>query len=283
MAWVAKRLRGAKVWVECDASGQPLGGEDQRVDVLYRQGGKRYRAALRNLLPDDDTAIRSDAEMSPAEPAASPAVPAGSTGPASPGSLAAPTVPTSLAVPVSPASAARAPAGPAGAGATSPGPLFASKSPSPPPAAGKRAAPPHAGLHQTALHVYTDGACTGNPGPMGLGVVVLDLSGEPARRELSEYLGVGTNNIAELTAILRGLQVLPRDRPVVVYSDSSYAIGLLSQNWKAKANQELVAALRRLLREFPAVHFVKVAGHAGVPENERCDELARAAITGARR
>ena len=118
---------------------------------------------------------------------------------------------------------------------------------------------------------------------MGLGVVVLDLTGEPARRELSEYLGVGTNNIAELTAILRGLQVLPRDRPVVVYSDSSYAIGLLSQNWKAKANQELVAALRRLLREFPAVHFVKVAGHAGVPENERCDELARAAITGARR
>lgn len=292
MAWVAKRLRGAKVWVECDASGQPLGGEDQRVDVLYRQGGKRYRAALRNLLPDEDTAIRSDTEMSPAEPAASPAAasgpaaPASSPGPASPDNLAASTGPASLtapARPAGPASSARAPAGPAGAVASSPGPLFGGKSPSPPPAAGKRAAPPHAGLHQTALHVYTDGACTGNPGPMGLGVVVLDLSGEPARRELSEYLGVGTNNIAELTAILRGLQVLPRDRPVVVYSDSSYAIGLLSQNWKAKANQELVAALRRLLREFPAVHFVKVAGHAGVPENERCDELARAAITGARR
>jgi len=234
VAWVAKRLRGAKVWVECDASGQPLGGEDQRVDVLYRQGGKRYRAALRNLLPDEDTAVRSDAEMSPAAPAAP---------------------------------------------ASSP----ASEPPRPPHAAGKQAAPPHAGLHQSALHVYTDGACTGNPGPMGLGVVVLDLSGEPARRELSEYLGVGTNNIAELTAILRGLQVLPRDRSVVVYSDSSYAIGLLSQSWKAKANQELVAALRQLLREFPAVHFVKVAGHAGVPENERCDELARAAITGARR
>ena len=177
-------------------------------------------------------------------------------------------------------SAARSLAESAGAAAASPGPLFAGQ---PPRAARKPAAQPHAGRHQAALHVYTDGACTGNPGPMGLGVVVLDLSGEPARRELSEYLGVGTNNIAELTAILRGLQVLPRDRQVVVYSDSSYAIGLLSQNWKAKANQELVAALRQLLREFPAVHFVKVAGHAGVPENERCDELARAAITGARR
>ena len=129
--------------------------------------------------------------------------------------------------------------------------------------------------------IHTDGACSGNPGPAGIGVLLERPDGEVI--EHSEFIGEGTNNIAELTAILRGLQVLPRDRPVVVYSDSSYAIGLLSQNWKAKANQELVAALRRLLREFPAVHFVKVAGHAGVPENERCDELARAAITGARR
>lgn len=299
MAWVAKRLRGAKVWVECDPSGQPLGGEDQRVDVLYRQGGKRYRAALRNLLPDEDTAVRSDAEMSPAEPAASPAAAASSASSAAPvnsathATAAHATAASTAAHPTAAhgttasaaahATTARGPGESTGAAGASPGPLFAGQPPSPPQAARKPAAQPHAGRHQAALHVYTDGACTGNPGPMGLGVVVLDLSGEPARRELSEYLGVGTNNIAELTAILRGLQVLPRDRQVVVYSDSSYAIGLLSQNWKAKANQELVAALRQLLREFPAVHFVKVAGHAGVPENERCDELARAAITGARR
>ena len=272
MAWVAKRLRGAKVWIECDASGQPLGGEDQRVDVLYRQGGKRYRAALRNLLPDEDTAIRSDAEMSPAEPAAGPAA---LTSPASQPSSVPPKSPAA------PASSARAPAGPAGAVATSPGPLFAGEPPSPPQPAGKRAAPPHAGLHQTALHVYTDGACTGNPGPMGIGVVVL-CEGTP-RREISEYLGQGTNNIAELTAILRGLEGLPRDRTIFVYSDSSYALGLLGKGWKAKANQELVERLRAVARQFSDVRWVKVAGHAGVPENERCDELARAAITGARR
>jgi ribonuclease HI len=94
---------------------------------------------------------------------------------------------------------------------------------------------------------------------------------------------VGTNNIAELTAIARGLDVAAalapaRDRPVRVYSDSSYAIGVVSKGWKAKANQELVARLRQQIAGFAHITFVKVAGHAGVPENERCDELAREAI-----
>jgi ribonuclease HI len=65
---------------------------------------------------------------------------------------------------------------------------------------------------------------------------------------------------------------------VVVYSDSAYAIGVLAQGWKARANQELIAEMRRLLGEFSSVYFVKVLGHSGVPENERCDELARQAI-----
>jgi ribonuclease HI len=130
------------------------------------------------------------------------------------------------------------------------------------------------------IHVWTDGACTGNPGPMGLGVVVL---AGTDRRELSEFLGQGTNNIAELTAVVRGLDLAEeldpdRARPVRVYTDSAYAIGVISKAWKAKANQELVARLRRRVAEFGQVAFVKVAGHAGVPENERCDELARAAV-----
>jgi len=129
-----------------------------------------------------------------------------------------------------------------------------------------------------AIHVWTDGACTGNPGPCGVGVVIVD-DKTHTQRELSEFLGMGTNNIAELTAILRGLQeVTDRSRPVIVYSDSMYSIGLLSQNWKAKANQELVAQLRALVREFPSIKFVKVAGHAGVELNERVDELARQAV-----
>jgi ribonuclease HI len=128
-----------------------------------------------------------------------------------------------------------------------------------------------------AIHVWTDGACEGNPGPAGLGVVIIDGA---ERRELSEYLGQGTNNIAELTAILRGLETIAdRRRPVVVYSDSQYSIGLLTQNWKAKANAELVAKLRGLTRQFADLRFVKVAAHSGIPLNERVDALARGAIS----
>src|SRR5690606_17574864 len=99
--------------------------------------------------------------------------------------------------------------------------------------------------------------------------------------ELSEYLGTATNQIAELEAILRGLRaVKDKRRPVVVYSDSAYSIGLLTADppWKPKKNVELVAELRELARTFPDLRFVKVAGHAGVPLNERCDQLAREAI-----
>lgn len=133
-------------------------------------------------------------------------------------------------------------------------------------------------IPDNAFIVYTDGACTGNPGPAGLGVVILDGS---KRHEISEYLGQGTNNIAELTAIERALEAvaeLDPNRPVVLHSDSSYSIGLLTKGWKAKANTELVARIRKLARSFPDLRFVKVRGHAGVPENERCDELARQAV-----
>jgi ribonuclease HI len=149
------------------------------------------------------------------------------------------------------------------------------------PATGKSAAG-RSGHPGDALEIWTDGACSGNPGPMGIGVVVID---GKEREELGEFLGTGTNNIAELVAIERGLAVATKrvidhpERRVRVFSDSSYAIGLLDKGWKAKANQELVARLRRKLAAFPAtVEFVKVAGHAGVPENERCDELGRQAI-----
>jgi len=132
-------------------------------------------------------------------------------------------------------------------------------------------------IPDNAIHVWTDGGCIPNPGPAGIGVVIID---GKERHEISEYLGMGTNNIAELTAIVRGLEsVSDRTRPVIVYSDSQYAIGLLTQNWKPKANVELVAHLRSLLEEFPEVRFVKVAAHTGIPLNERVDQLAAAAIS----
>ena len=157
--------------------------------------------------------------------------------------------------------------------------LSASSSPiSPRPKAKTKAAAPGG----AALELWTDGACSGNPGPMGIGVVAID---GDKRRELGEYLGVGTNNIAELTAIDRALDLAGADlgkRPVRIYTDSAYSIGVLSKNWKAKANQELIARMRRRLAGLHNIEFVKVSGHAGVPENERCDELARDAITGRR-
>lgn len=131
------------------------------------------------------------------------------------------------------------------------------------------------------IHVWTDGACSGNPGPMGIGVVVI--AGNK-RKEHGEFIGRGTNNIAELTAIRRGLEMAREmappgnGGPIAVYSDSSYAIGLLSQGWRAKANQALVAEIREFLREYPNLRWVKVDGHAGVAENERCDVLARQAV-----
>jgi ribonuclease HI len=129
-----------------------------------------------------------------------------------------------------------------------------------------------------AIHVWTDGACSGNPGPAGLGVVVVgDGQGQ---REISEYLGEATNNIAELTAILRGLTaVSDKTRPVIVYSDSAYSIGLLTQNWKAKKNIELVAELREVCKLFSDLRFVKVLAHSGIALNERVDQLAVGAIS----
>ena len=134
-----------------------------------------------------------------------------------------------------------------------------------------QAAPP-----ANAIHVWTDGGSAPNPGPSGAGIVIVD--GDKTI-EMSEFLGQGTNQIAELTAIFMGLSKLPvRDRPVIVYSDSAYSIGLLTQAWKAKANVELVEKLRAVCREFKDLRFVKVLGHSGIPLNERTDQLVGEAI-----
>lgn len=140
----------------------------------------------------------------------------------------------------------------------------------------KRAAAPAAGPPPAnALLAYTDGACSGNPGPAGAGVVMIDGA---TVRELSEYLGNGTNNIAELTAIELALLAAPPDRPLRVHTDSQYAIGVLTKNWKAKANQELIAKIRLLVKAHKALEMVYVPGHSGVPLNERADVLAVQAV-----
>lgn len=124
------------------------------------------------------------------------------------------------------------------------------------------------------IEVHTDGSALGNPGPAGVGVVLL---WGRARKEISLGIGIGTNNQAELRAILVGLEAVKRpELEVVVYSDSAYAIGVLSEGWKAKQNRQLVAEVQRAMGRFESLRFVKVRGHAGEPENERADALARA-------
>jgi ribonuclease HI len=132
-------------------------------------------------------------------------------------------------------------------------------------------------LASNEVIIYADGACSGNPGPAGIGVYIRDQTGE---RDVSEYLGQGTNNIAELVAIQRALELCSDKSAVIkIYTDSAYSIGVLTQNWKAKANQELIAKIRMQLRSYPRVRFIKVAGHAGIPGNERADMLARRALS----
>ncbi|MSP63535.1 MAG: ribonuclease HI [Myxococcales bacterium] len=214
MPWISRLLRGERVWVRATPEGKLAAATDGRVEVLYKKGGKVYRAAVRNLSPDPQPETLADGE-------------------AAPGATLRPKEPT----------AARAPTATASDGNT--------------------------------FIIYVDGACTGNPGPCGIGVVLLDGA---ERRELSEYLGHGTNNVAELTAIIRGLEHAPKDRRVLLHSDSAYALGLLGKSWKAKANRELVERMREVAKGFLDLQLVKVPGHAGIPENERADELARDAV-----
>jgi ribonuclease HI len=123
---------------------------------------------------------------------------------------------------------------------------------------------------------YADGACSGNPGPAGSGIVIVSPAGK--MYEGLESLGNATNNVAELTAILRALEWIPRAAPaIVVHTDSQYAIGVLQKGWKAKANQELVARTKEVVTS-RAARLVYVPGHSGVPLNERADELAREAV-----
>ncbi len=127
---------------------------------------------------------------------------------------------------------------------------------------------------------YTDGACSGNPGPCGSGVVMIAPDGKMA--EGYDYLGTGTNNVAELTGILRALEACPEDAPgIAVHTDSQYAIGVLTKGWKAKANQALILKIKEVLARVSRttkVRMVYVPGHAGIAMNERADELAREAI-----
>lgn len=128
------------------------------------------------------------------------------------------------------------------------------------------------------IHVWTDGGCEKNPGgKCGIGIVLIY---NKHKKEISEFIGKGTNNIAELTAIKRSMeQIKKREIPLRIYTDSSYCIGVLQSGWKAKANKEIIVEIKKLMKGFKDLKLIKVSGHKNTIYNNRADELARNAIT----
>jgi ribonuclease HI len=133
-----------------------------------------------------------------------------------------------------------------------------------------------AAAYSDKICIFTDGASAGNPGPAGIGVLLRYGEHE---KEISEFIGFATNNIAELKAIQAGLAAVKNTaKPVRLFTDSEYAYGLLMLNWKARKNQQIVTAIKESMARFKDLKIVKVRGHAGHPANERADHLATSAI-----
>lgn len=128
--------------------------------------------------------------------------------------------------------------------------------------------------------IYTDGAASGNPGPGGFGVV---LKAGAYRKELMGGFRLTTNNRMELLAVIIGLEALKFEgSEVTVYSDSRYVVDAIEKKWvfgwekkgfKDKKNPDLWKRFLQVYRRHK-VRFIWVKGHADVPENERCDQLA---------
>lgn len=133
------------------------------------------------------------------------------------------------------------------------------------------------------IEIYTDGSAKGNPGPGGYGIVMRFKGQE---KELSQGFRLTTNNRMELLAIIVALESLKTNKfPVKIHSDSKYVIDSITKGWvfgwsqkgfKGKKNVDLWQRYLKLHPKFN-LHFEWVKGHAGHPENERCDQLAVAA------
>ncbi len=135
------------------------------------------------------------------------------------------------------------------------------------------------------IHIYTDGACSGNPGPGGYGVVLV--SG-PHRKEISEGFRHTTNNRMELLAVIKGLEALKRPgSQVEIWSDSKYVVDSVQKGWIFNWNRRNFIGKQNadLWKRFLIVYqlhditFHWLKGHAGHPENERCDTLAVSAYS----
>ena len=137
--------------------------------------------------------------------------------------------------------------------------------------------------------IYTDGACSGNPGPGGYGAILFY---GPHRKEISGGEKNTTNNRMEILAVIKALELLKEPCKVNVHSDSAYVVNCFEQGWifnwmkngwknskkQAVENQDLWQQLWTLMQKHE-VRYTKVKGHSDNEFNNRCDELARYAIT----
>ena len=137
--------------------------------------------------------------------------------------------------------------------------------------------------------IYTDGACSGNPGPGGWGSILMY---KENTKEISGGEKNTTNNVMELTAVIEALKLLKFPCEVEIYSDSAYVVNAFNQGWiynwlkkgwktadkKDVKNKELWVELYNLTK-IHTVTFIKVKGHSDNEYNNRCDELARNAIS----
>lgn len=245
MGWRRARFKDKDVWVEVDPTGQPRvsGG---RVPIRYsdKEGAKLYGGGLAGL---------SGLSGPPLE------------------------LPPGVAAESAPAAATAARPG-ARAGRASGFGKAGTRSQEQAGHALASARELVASLPEDAAICFTDGACKGNPGPAGSGCVVRLPGGQ--RHEAWLAIGQGTNNQGELSAIGLALDLVEQlgfHGPVHVLTDSDYSRGVLAQGWKAKANVELIAGLKaRLKARRVTLHWV--AGHVGLPENERADQLANLGV-----
>lgn len=146
------------------------------------------------------------------------------------------------------------------------------------------------------VNIYTDGACRGNPGPGGYGVILeyVDQKGEKHVKEISEGYKNTTNNRMELMAVIKGLEALVKPCNVKIFTDSKYIVNAINlgwldswilNNWKRGKKKEPVKnedLWKQVVVQTKRhqIEWVWVKGHDGHPQNERCDELATTAADG---
>lgn len=251
--WQERYFKGKKVWIKVDHLGDPV-IESGRVEMRYQnaEDAKVYRAAANNISDQPADLIDATREF---EKKLAGKAPASKSKSSKSGTKPAPGSITSLESPER--------WGPRHESTRAPSNIAALEWPD-----------------EGVVEIYTDGACSGNPGPCGYGVVIRD--GEDYR-EIGQYLGQGTNNIGELMGIKTALEAVEdRSRPVHIYTDSTYCIGVLTKGWKAKANRELILEIRELVAKFSNLTFHKVKGHSDHPLNDRADFMATSSLDDAR-